>query len=89
MKTYKSYSFKTKDPVLDRLRTIIQDQDVSHAYIERHSGVTVKTLHAWFSGATRRPMHATVAAVAAVLGYEVSFVARSANVVPLHRKAAK
>jgi DNA-binding phage protein len=90
VKTYKSYVFKTKDPVIDRLRTIIADQKVTHAQIERDSGVTSKTLFNWFEGATCRPQFATVAAVAAALGYDMVPVKRGEsfiNVVPLHRKA--
>ena len=44
----------------------------------------------WFQGKTKRPQHCTIAAVAACLGYEISFTARSApNVVPIHKKAAR
>jgi len=85
IKTYKSYNFRNKDPIIDRLRTIISDQDVTYKYIENKSGVTTSTLHAWFNGKTRRPQHCTVAAVAAVLGYDIGLTARSENVVPLRR----
>ena len=90
MKAYKSYLFRNKDPIIDRLRTLISDQDVSHSYIELHSGVTARTLYAWFHGETRRPQYSTVAAVAAVLGYDVGFIpkTKALNVVPL-RKASK
>jgi hypothetical protein len=91
MNTYKSYLFRNKDPIIDKVRTLIADQGVSHTYIEVHSGVTKRTLHNWFHGETRRPCHATVAAVISVLGYEFGFLprARAANVVSIHRKAAK
>ena len=90
MRTYQSYLFRNKDPVIDRLRTIIADQDVTFTYIENKSGVTAKTLHNWFQGRTRRPQHCTVAAVAAALGFTVAFVPQSApNVVPIHRKAVR
>jgi transcriptional regulator with XRE-family HTH domain len=63
---------------------------VSFTYVETKSGVTARTLHAWFQGKTKRPQHCTIAAVAACLGYEISFTARSApNVVPIHKKAAR
>ena len=89
-KSYQSYLFRNKDPVIDRLRTIIADQDVTFTYIENKSGVTTKTLHNWFQGKTKRPMHCTVAAVASALGFTVTFTpAQPANVVPIHRKAAR
>jgi transcriptional regulator with XRE-family HTH domain len=91
VKTYKSYVFKTKDPVIDRLRTIIADQGVTNTYIETHSGVTSATLRNWFEGATLRPQFATVAAVAAALGYDMVPVKRgvadSDVVIPIRRKA--
>jgi len=88
MKTYQSYLFRDKDPVIDRLRTIIADQGVSRQYIENKSGVSERTLYAWFNGETKRPQHCTIAAVAAALGFVVSFTpAKPANVVPIHKKA--
>jgi transcriptional regulator with XRE-family HTH domain len=71
---YKSYSFKDKDPVIDRLRTIIQDESVSYAEIHAMSGVTQTTLWNWFSGSTKRPQFATVMAVARSLGYDMQIV---------------
>ena len=89
-KAYQSYLFRNKDPVIDRLRTLIADADVSHQYIENKSGVTARTLYAWFHGKTKRPQHCTIAAVAAALGFEVTFTSsQPANVVPIHRKASK
>ena len=71
---YKSYSFKDKDPVIDRLRTIIQDEGVSYTEIEAMSGVTATTMWNWFTGPTKRPQFATVMAVARSLGYDMQIV---------------
>lgn len=85
-KLYKSYSFKDKDPIIDKLRTIVQDSGESYQDIHEASDVAVSTLYGWFDGATRRPTHATVAAVAGALGYEMQFVKRSgAKVIRLRR----
>jgi transcriptional regulator with XRE-family HTH domain len=73
---YKSYSFKDKDPVIDRLRTIIADENVSYTEVHVLSDVAVSTMYNWFHGTTRRPTHATVAAVAGALGYDFSLVKR-------------
>jgi transcriptional regulator with XRE-family HTH domain len=85
---YKSYRFTNKDPIIDRLRTIIADQGATLNYIERKSGVCANTLRNWFHGKTKRPQHATVAAVAAVLGYHIAFVKHSngENVTPIHAR---
>lgn len=93
MKTYKTYLFRSKDPIIDSLRTIIQDQKVSYTYIENSSGVTAHTLRQWFGGKTKRPQHATVKAVAAALGYDYQLVKTAgAQIVQLntiHRKASR
>ena len=79
MKLYRSYNFVDKDPVIDRVRTMIKDAGVSHDEIERRSGVTTQTLRNWFSGRTKRPLHSTVMAVVRCLGYEMAFVRKQPN----------
>ena len=63
MHLYKTYSFKEKDPIIDKVRTIIQDQKLSYAEIERRTRVSPSTLYNWFSGPTKRPQHASIKAV--------------------------
>jgi DNA-binding phage protein len=71
---YKSYNFIDKDPIIDEIRTVMQDEGVSHTYIEEVSGVTTQTLRNWFDGKTRRPQFATVKAVVRAMGYDVGLV---------------
>ena len=66
----KSYMFKNKDPVLDIIRTAVQDSGSSYQEIRDKSGVSTATLGHWFKGKTRRPQFATVNAVARALGQE-------------------
>lgn len=68
LKTYKSYSFIDKDPVIDSLRTIVSDSHKKYSTIKADSGVSTTTLHNWFHGKTRRPQFATVSAVAKACG---------------------
>ncbi len=70
---YKSYSFKDKDPIIDRLRTVVEDSGQSYEDIHDASGVTTSTLYNWFSGSTRRPQFATINAVARALGHHLVF----------------
>jgi hypothetical protein len=72
--TYKSYSFTDKDPIIDEVRTMVQDSGANYNWIEEHSGVTAVTLRAWFDGPTRKPQAATINAVARALGYKLGFV---------------
>jgi transcriptional regulator with XRE-family HTH domain len=96
---YKSYNFTTKDPVIDELRTLVQDAGASYKQINEESGVSTSCLYGWFNGATRRPSHAAVAAVASVLGYDFVVQKRSRGKIikfeprqqrkPLKRAAAR
>jgi transcriptional regulator with XRE-family HTH domain len=71
---YRSYNFVDKDPVIDRIRTIVADEGLSNEEIHVISGVSSSTLHNWFEGDTRRPQYATIAAVTYSLGYKQEFV---------------
>jgi hypothetical protein len=71
MASYKTYRFRDKDPIIDKLRTIIKDEGLDYYTIAEDSGVRVTTLMAWFVGVTRRPQHATVAAICRAIGYEL------------------
>jgi transcriptional regulator with XRE-family HTH domain len=71
---YRSYNFVEKDPVIDRIRTIVQREHVDNNDVAKISGVSSTTLHGWFDGKTRRPQYATIAAVITSLGYSAKFV---------------
>jgi len=70
MKMYKSYSFRNKDPVIDELRTIIDDEKARTSEIVKSSGVSYSTLYNWFKGKTKRPQSASIEAVGRSLGYK-------------------
>jgi transcriptional regulator with XRE-family HTH domain len=72
--TYKSYSFIDKDPLIDEMRTIVQQHGASYKDIHEQSGVSASTLTAWFAGATRKPQAATVNAVARSMGWKLGLV---------------
>jgi predicted transcriptional regulator len=66
---YKSYMFKDKDPIIDKLRTAMADAGITIKEAAAQSGVPETTLWAWFYGMTRRPQHATLRAVFSAIGY--------------------
>ena len=74
MGIYKSYSFTDKDPIIDTVRTVVEDSGASYRWIELHSGVTTVTLNNWFHGGTKRPQTATVIAVLRSLGFTLHAV---------------
>ena len=86
---YKTYSFKEKDPVIDQLRTILQDEKLTYKEVHDLSGVAEATLYNWFSGATKRPQHATIMAVARAAGWDYRLVKTAAGkVVEMKKKVA-
>jgi hypothetical protein len=76
---YRTYRFIEKDPVIDKMRTLVQDEGLYKDLNAVHeiSGVSTTTLYNWFHGETRRPQHSTIAAVLTSLGYEEKFVKTS------------
>lgn len=75
IRAYRTYRFIDKDPVIDKLRTIIADEGLSKrkTNVATMAGITPSTLHNWFDGDTKRPQFASIAAVASALGYDVTF----------------
>lgn len=69
---YRSYSFKEKDPIIDKVRTIVSDSGLSYTQINEKSDVAQGTLRNWFHGDTKRPQFATLNAVARALGHELT-----------------
>jgi len=73
------YRHVDKDPVIDALRTIIEDAygDITHSVLERlsyDSGVSVHCLRGWFLGETRRPFNMTVRLVLQALNCRVQII---------------
>lgn len=74
LKLYKSYSFKDKDPIIDKMRTVLSDEGVKESEACELSGLSQSTLRNWFHGETRRPQFATVMALARSVGYDLELV---------------
>ena len=79
LRIYKSYSFRTKDPTIDELRTIVQTH-FGHLdkgtllNIEEGGGPKAGTMRGWFFGKTRRPQSATLEAAGRAIGYRRKWV---------------
>jgi hypothetical protein len=73
---YGAYVFRTKDPAIDTLRTVIEDhfghrvtgKDLGH--IHEAGGPSTACMRAWFFGKTRRPQNPTLEAAGRALGYK-------------------
>ena len=80
MKLYKAYNFRTKDPEIDNLRTIIE-QEVGDRVrtlhlrrIEEDGGPSTAAMRGWFFGKTRRPQSAALEAAGRAMGYRRAWV---------------
>jgi DNA-binding phage protein len=70
---YTSYNFVDKDPIIDKVRTMVKKEGMKNGQVSNVSGVSATTLHNWFEGKTKRPQYATVMAVVMALGYRVAY----------------
>ena len=78
-KVYKSYVFHDKDPAIDELRTIAQDEYGAVSYgqlrvMMESGGPSVSCMAGWFFGDTRRPQSATLEAAGRSIGYRRTWV---------------
>jgi hypothetical protein len=76
----KAYLFRTKDPVIDQLRTMVEDK-FGHRVtrkdlrvIEENGGPKAGTMAGWFFGGIKRPQSATTEGCGRALGYERQWV---------------
>ena len=78
LRMYRTYRWlpREKNPVIDKLRTIAQDEGVYKNLKVLHeiSGVSTAALHGWWHGDTINPQHGTIMAVLTSLGWEEQFV---------------
>jgi hypothetical protein len=70
---YRTYRFMDKDPVIDKMRTLLQDEGLMKKLdlVHQLSGVSTSTLDNWFNGDTKSPQNRTIMAVVTSLGYEM------------------
>jgi hypothetical protein len=75
---YRCYNYVNKNPVIDKTRTILQDEGLyskkRRRILSQLSGVAVSTYDNLFEGDTKNPKHTTIAATMAAIGYEEKFV---------------
>lgn len=80
---YKTYRFKDKDPMIDKIRTVLQleypgsrknGSTINYSLASSHSGVSESTLRNWFEGETRRPQFASMCATARGAGHDLVLV---------------
>lgn len=80
LKTY-SWGSKDHDPIIDQMRTLVEDEGVSYKKVSELSGLSVTTLNNWFNRKitgkrkpTMRPQFSSVMAMTRSLGYDMQIV---------------
>lgn len=75
---YRTYRYQEKNPVIDKMRTIAQDEGMyskkQRGMLAALSGVARATYDGWWDGDTKNPQHHTAMAFITSLGYEEQFV---------------
>jgi hypothetical protein len=77
---YKSYVFRDRDPVIDELRTVMEDSlgrkftKKDAKTIEEDGGPKRGTVINWFWGTTKRPQSATLEAAGRAAGFRRTWV---------------
>jgi hypothetical protein len=84
LRLYKSYVFRNKDPVIDELRTIVNDTYGRVGYkaykqIEIDGGPSVSCMNEWFEGDTKRPQSASIEAAGRAMGMKRVWVKSNNN----------
>jgi hypothetical protein len=73
-RTYDTYRFIDKDPIIDEMRTAWQRSNKKISTLAATSGVTYGTIRNWFEGQTRSPQTASASAFMGAMGYERRWV---------------
>lgn len=77
VKVLRTYRFLDKDPVKDKLQTMLQDEGLfsrkNMSRLAALASLAPTTLDNLFFGPTRKPQHATVMALVTACGYEMEF----------------
>ena len=77
---WRAYVFRDKDPVIDELRTLVEDHfgvkvnASSLREIAEAGGPSRECMRAWFFGRTLRPQSASIEAAGRALGYRRAWV---------------
>jgi hypothetical protein len=77
---YDAYNFRTKDPQIDELRTLLQRQNGGRLdgslfrQVHDGGGPTASCLRGWFFGKTRSPWNASLEAAGRAMGFRRKWV---------------
>lgn len=70
LRPYRSYFFKERDPILDKVMLIRENSGMTDTQVAEESGLSKSTISNWETR-TRRPQFATIAAFLGVHGIDI------------------
>lgn len=73
LRTYR-FRAQEKDPIIDRVRTCMEDTGTKLGDLAKQSGLSRTTIFNWMDGPTRRPQYATVCAAIRAMGFDFAIV---------------
>jgi transcriptional regulator with XRE-family HTH domain len=82
LKLDKSYNFVDKAPIVDLIRTAIEDSPYSAQRVAELAGLAPATVQHWLAGRTLSPQAKSVEKVAAALGLRFELTPTSTALVP-------
>ena len=91
IRVLRTYRFLDKDPVIDQMRTVLQDEGLfTRLRIAADiASLSRATLDNWFHGETRRPQFASIMSLMTSLGYENKWMKDRAIDVYIELKKAR
>jgi transcriptional regulator with XRE-family HTH domain len=78
--TYHTYTWGGEhDPIIDALKTCMQDEGLTPQQLSDESGTSMSTLYNWFDGKVKQPRHSTIKATIRALGPSYDYVIAKGN----------
>jgi hypothetical protein len=72
--TYDTYHFTNVDPVIDEMRTALDESGHKASWVCGVSRLSISTPMNWFNNKTKRPQNASISAFMGALGYRRKWV---------------
>lgn len=87
---YRTVRWKDRDPAVDAIQTILEDEHLNSNQAHEISGLAAATINNWLSGKTKKPQNITLAALSSSLGYvRADDIDEDGNLVQGYRKAKR
>ena len=80
------YNWKDQHPIVDTIRTVMQDDPRTYAKLAQDAGISPTTLRNWENGDVMRPTWPAIHAVLEACGYQIRALRNDRYIVINHQK---